>query len=83
MMPIHYLTNGIYRTCVLIWIVALLCVTAKPAYAYVDPGSGLFLMQVIGSTFLGFTFLIRKRIKQLFGLFAKQSKEAQFNSAPR
>ena len=78
----YKLTKAIYCACVLSWLFVLLCVTAKPAYAYVDPGSGLFIMQVIGSTFVGFTFLIRKRIKQIFGRFGKQSKEAQSDSAP-
>jgi hypothetical protein len=35
------------------------------AYAYVDPGSGLFLLQGISSVFAGLLFHFRKRLKSL------------------
>ena len=35
------------------------------AYAYVDPGSGLFLLQGISSVFAGLLFHFRRRIKSL------------------
>lgn len=35
---------------------------AKPAYAYADPGAGLFYIQILGSTFAGFIFLLRKKL---------------------
>ncbi len=72
----RYLARGLYCICVVVWLFALLCVIAKPAYAYVDPGSGLFLVQVIGSTFVGFAFLIRKRIRQMLNALGKRSKDA-------
>jgi len=62
---------GLYRLCAALWIFAVLCVTAHPAYAYVDPGSGLFLLQVVSSTSVGIPFLIRKRIRQIFMRFER------------
>jgi hypothetical protein len=35
----------------------------RPAYAYVDPGSGLFLLQGIGSALLGVLYVIRRKLK--------------------
>jgi hypothetical protein len=63
-----HIKRAVYYGVVAIWLFGVLCVIEKPAYAYVDPGSGLFFLQVIGSTFVGFGFLVRKRIAQLFGL---------------
>jgi len=47
----------------------------RPAYAYIDPGSGLFLIQGISSAALGILYFMRRRIKALFG-----KKEAQSTS---
>jgi len=47
-------------------VLVVLCALAKPAYGYVDPGSGLLALQVISTTFAGVGFLIRKRIRSLF-----------------
>ena len=71
------LGKNIYYALVVVWVFAALCITARPAYAYVDPGSGLFFLQVVGSTLLGFTFLVRKRLSQLFNLFNKKQKATQ------
>lgn len=66
--------KSIYRVLVGMWVFAALCVSAKAAFAYVDPGSGLFFLQIIGSTILGFTFLIRKRVAQFLRVFTKNQK---------
>lgn len=47
-------------------VLVVLCALAKPAYGYVDPGSGLFALQVITTTFAGVGFLVRKRLRNLF-----------------
>lgn len=60
---------------VVVWLFAVICVVAQPAYAYVDPGSGLFLVQIIGTTFVGATFLIRKRVRQVFALLGKKREK--------
>jgi len=44
---------------------AMLCVLARPAYAYVDPGSGLFAVQLIGTSIAGMIFLIRRRLRRI------------------
>ena len=78
-----FLGKWLYRASVVIWFFALLCAAQRPAYAYVDPGSGIFLLQVISSVFVGFTFLIRKRIREFFNRFAFSKKEAAGNDAKR
>ncbi|HWA93037.1 MAG TPA: hypothetical protein VG844_00445 [Terracidiphilus sp.] len=64
-------------TCCVIWVLCVCNLVADPAYAYVDPGSGLLLIQILGSIVAGATFLIRKRIRDFFGIFAKKSKLAK------
>jgi hypothetical protein len=61
--------------CCLIWFLFVCNLVAQPALAYVDPGSGLLLLQILGSTIAGATFLIRKRILELFRFFTNKSKE--------
>jgi hypothetical protein len=46
-------------------IIGLLIASERPAYAYVDPGSGLFLVQGIGTFIAGIFFYIRRRLKML------------------
>jgi len=46
-------------------MLAVLCALAQPAYAYVDPGSGLMAFQIISSTFAGMIFLLRRRLHRL------------------
>jgi hypothetical protein len=42
----------------------LLGAIARPAYAYVDPGSGLLVFQIVSTTFAGAVFLLRRRVRQ-------------------
>jgi hypothetical protein len=48
-------------------VIGLLIGFERPAYAYVDPGSGLFLVQGIGTFVAGVFFYIRRRLKLLTG----------------
>ncbi len=43
----------------------------KPAYGYVDPGSGILLVQVLSSTLGGVVFFLRKRIRRYFQITKK------------
>ncbi len=44
-----------------------LCVsTEQRAYAYVDPGAGLLMLQAAGAVFTGVLFTVRRHIKALF-----------------
>lgn len=54
-------TAYVFATCGL--LICLLMASERPAYAYVDPGSGLFLVQGIGSAFLGVFYVIRRKLK--------------------
>ncbi len=38
----------------------------RRAYAYVDPGSGLLMLQAAGTILTGVLFTLRRRIKILF-----------------
>ena len=61
---------------------AVLCALARPAYAYVDPGSGFLAVQMVSTTFAGFIFLIRRRIRSFFGTrnSAKKNQSDQKHS---
>jgi len=48
-------------------MLAVLCALAQPAYAYADPGSGLLAIQFMSTTFAGIVFMLRRRLRQLFG----------------
>jgi len=40
--------------------------TARPAYGYVDPGSGFLAVQTIASVAAAFGYFLRRRIRSLF-----------------
>lgn len=44
----------------------LLVAFTRPAYGYVDPGSGLLAVQVGGSMLAGALFILRAKIRRLF-----------------
>lgn len=64
----------LFFVCAAVWLIVVLCTTATPAYAYVDPGSGLFLVQMVGSTLAGIVFVLRKRVRDFFNRFSKHSE---------
>lgn len=49
-------------------VIVFLVAAAKPANAYVDPGSGLLFLQVGGSMLAGAMFVLRAKIRKLFRL---------------
>ncbi len=49
-------------------LAVLLAVLIKPAYAYVDPGSGLLAVQMGGSMLAGALFILRSRIRRILRL---------------
>jgi hypothetical protein len=53
----------------------------RPAYGYVDPGSGLLLFQIGGSMFAGAIFFLRTRIRKFFG-FASKGENPSTSSNP-
>lgn len=78
-----FLVKGFYGVCVVAWLFVLVSSTAHPAYGYVDPGTGLFLAQMVGSTFAGVMFLVRKRIRQFFARFTGRIADAKGDAAGR
>jgi hypothetical protein len=57
----------------------LLAAFTKPAYGYVDPGSGLLAVQVGGSMLAGGLFILRTKIRKLLRmplLMAEQKPES-------
>jgi hypothetical protein len=38
----------------------------RRAHAYIDPGSGLLMLQAVGTVLAGALFTVRRRIKALF-----------------
>ena len=62
-----------------IFLFILYVITAKKAYAYLDPGSGSFMFQLLMGAILGGLFTIKiyfKKIKSFFiKLFNKQKKD--------
>ncbi len=45
----------------------LVIATARPAWGYVDPGSGFLAVQTIASIAAAFGYFLRRRIRLLFG----------------
>jgi len=58
-------------------IAAVICAFERPAHAYVDPGSGYMLLQVIGSMFAGAIFYLRHRLRRFFAFGADSSSESE------
>jgi hypothetical protein len=59
-------------------LVCVMVVLERPAYAYyVDPGSGLFLLQSISTAALGLLYVIRRKLK-----LVKKPKTSEAASLP-
>jgi hypothetical protein len=57
-------------------VLAVLGALEQPAYAYVDPGSGLLALQILSTTFAGFIFIVRKRVHRfLMGMIRSVKTE--------
>lgn len=82
-MVARYVARVVWGVAVAAWILAALVISSRPAYGYVDPGSGLFAIQVLGSTFLGFTFLVRSRIRLFFARLTRRNGETEDNASTR
>ena len=54
-------------------IAAVLGAVAQPAYAYVDPGTGLLAVQILSTSVAGMIFLVRRRLRQFFGRITRFS----------
>lgn len=64
-------------------LVVLLAALTKPAYGYVDPGSGLLAVQLGGSMLAGGLFVLRSKIRRLFRIAPPEQKiETEKSAAP-
>ena len=63
---------------IVLQMLAVLCALAQPAYAYADPGSGLLALQIMSTTFAGLIFMLRRRLRQLFGRRHPEPKSDDF-----
>lgn len=65
-MPSRIVWSAFYISVCGVWLFLVLVATAQPLHAYVDPGSGLLLIQAAGSTLAGIGYLLRRRIRGFF-----------------
>ncbi len=67
-----------YLTTTILFLAVVLFVLPAEAHAYLDPGTGSYIIQIAIATFVGAMFALRLfwgRIKTFFqGLFGKQEK---------
>lgn len=63
-------------------LVVLLAALTKPAYGYVDPGSGLLAVQLGGSMLAGGLFVLRSKLRRLFGLNSASEKSERETRTP-
>jgi hypothetical protein len=61
-------------------ILALTICCERPAYGYVDPGSGLLAMQTLSAMFTGALFYFRRRLKSLFKKNHPECSETDWNT---
>lgn len=71
-MRVSVFEKALYGIFILTILLVAISAVAQPAYAYVDPGSGLFALQVVGSTFAGIGFMLRRRIRRFLERFGKK-----------
>lgn len=75
-MFVSRLSKILYGGFLLLVLFVALNSTAQPAYGYVDPGSGLVALQVVGSTIAALGFLLRKRVREFLGRFQKNTRSS-------
>lgn len=56
-------------------VLCVLIAGERQAYAYVDPGSGLYLLQGIGTAFVGVMYVLRRKLR-IFGRSKVQTAAA-------
>jgi len=72
----------IYLFAGIVQIAAIFSAFEKPAYAYVDPGSGYLLLQIAGSMLAGAAFFVRHRLKRMLGLAVDSDSSPPPQSGP-
>lgn len=65
-LEVHLRYRVLYSVVTLAMFFSLSLAFEHKAYAYVDPGSGLLMLQAAGTVLTGILFTLRRRIKSLF-----------------
>ena len=76
----HTLRRFMLLTVGALQIFVLLAAFARPAHAYVDPGSGLLIFQIGGSMLAGALFVLRAKVRKLFRLSSKPAPVVEGNN---
>ena len=66
---------------VILLIILLLTVSTKPAHAYLDPGSGSYIIQLIIAGGVGALFGVKTFLLQIKNFFANLFKKKKDNSS--
>ncbi len=62
------------RIVFLVFVTALVFIaTTRPSYAYIDPGTGTFLLQILAAIGLGIAFYFRRALNAVKNLFRRKS----------
>jgi hypothetical protein len=61
----------------------MLLMIERPAHAYVDPGSGLLTLQMLGASVAGGLFFLRHKLRTLLGGRSDEAQRAQEAVPPR
>jgi hypothetical protein len=62
---------------ILAFVLALLLVSARDAFAYMDPGTGALLLQALLASLLGMAFYLRRFLSSFKDRFKGKKKDAQ------
>lgn len=54
-------------------ILAIFCLSNEEAQAYINPGSGSYILQVVAGIFLSIIYFIKKQINNLKTIFKKKN----------
>ena len=64
-------------------IVGLGLLTQRAEATYIDPGSGQFLLQLLGVAFFGSLFYVKRVWVWFLGLFSKKKKSTALNESSK
>ena len=67
----------------LVTFVFALIATSRPAYGYVDPGSGLLALQTFASVMAACGFFLRRRLKTLFRIKSETREEKMIEGSDK
>jgi len=64
-------------------LIGLFLMIEDQAQAYIDPGSGLFTLQIIGASFAGGVFFLRQKLKKLLVRDSGKTRFVEEAESPR